>query len=84
MPHISIKHWPRDFTPQEKTDLVDSLTALITRVFRVEEGSVSIAVEPVPVGRWREWVHVPELEERSHLLWKQPNYSKPIPSEGSK
>jgi 4-oxalocrotonate tautomerase len=37
-------------------------------------------VEP---SRWLDLVHTPELEDRAHLLWKQPNYAKPLPTEGT-
>jgi 4-oxalocrotonate tautomerase len=84
VPHVNIKHWPRTFTDAEKANLVASLTETITRAFGCEPGSVSIAVEPVEPSRWMDRVHTPELEERSHLLWKQPNYSKPIPTEGTR
>ncbi|MEV7342674.1 hypothetical protein [Streptomyces sp. NPDC093544] len=83
MPHVSIKHWPRTFTSAERSDLVASLTETVTRVFACEPGSVSIAVEPVEPSRWLDLVHTPELEDRAHLLWKQPNYSKPLPTEGT-
>ncbi|MFF8974894.1 tautomerase family protein [Streptomyces sp. NPDC014995] len=84
MPHISIKHFPRTFTEAEKADLVASLTETVTRVFGTEPGAVSLAVEPVEPSLWVERVHVPEIDDKSHLLWKQPNYSKPIPVEGNR
>lgn len=84
MPHVSIKHWPRAFGDAEKADLVASLTEAVTRVFAVEPGSVSIAVEAVEPGDWTDRVDVPEIRERAHLLWKQPNYSQPIPTEGTR
>jgi 4-oxalocrotonate tautomerase len=84
VPHISIKHFPRTFTEAEKTDLVAALTETVVRVFGCEPGAVSIAVEPVERPDWRERVHTPEIEEKSRLLWKQPNYSQPIPTEGTR
>ncbi|MFE9440443.1 tautomerase family protein [Streptomyces sp. NPDC006602] len=82
MPHVSIRHWPRTFTDAEKADLVAALTETITKGFGCEPGAVSIAVEAVERSRWVAEVHVPELEKRAHLLWKQPNYSEPVPTEG--
>ncbi|MER7914428.1 tautomerase family protein [Streptomyces sp. NPDC096068] len=84
MPHVNIKHFPRGFTEAERADLVERLTAEITRIFRVEPGAVSIAVEPVEPSRWTEAVHAPEIEAKSSLLWKQPNYSQPLPAEGNR
>ncbi|MCW5251193.1 MULTISPECIES: tautomerase family protein [unclassified Streptomyces] len=84
MPHVSIKHFPRAFTEDEKADLVAELTRTVTRVFGVEPGSVSVAVEPVAPADWTAAVHVPEIEAKAGLLWKQPQYSQPIPTEGSR
>ncbi|WP_328561759.1 tautomerase family protein [Streptomyces coelicoflavus] len=83
MPHIAVKHWPRAFTDAEKADLVDALTRTVTTTFGCPAGSVSIAVESVEQRHWTERVHVPELEERAHLLWKRPQYTQPVPTEGT-
>ncbi|MFE9597290.1 tautomerase family protein [Streptomyces hokutonensis] len=84
MPHISIKHFPRTFTEAEKADLVAALTETVTRVFGTDAGAVSLAVEPVEPVVWMERVHRPEIEAKPHLLWKQPNYSQPLPTEGTR
>lgn len=75
-----IRHWPRTFTDEEKADLVSSLSQAVTRVFCCEPGSVSIAVESIEPAQWMERVHIPEIEQRAELLWKQPNYSQPVPT----
>ncbi|MCP9956849.1 MULTISPECIES: tautomerase family protein [Streptomyces] len=81
MPHVSVKHWPRTFTDAEKARLVTELTETITGVFGCDPGSLSIAVEAVEPSRWTDEVHVPEIEGRTHLLWKRPNYTQPIPTD---
>ncbi|MBW1602691.1 tautomerase family protein [Streptomyces sp. JJ66] len=78
MPHVSIKHWPRPFTAAAQAELVGSLTETITRTFGCEPDSVSIAVESVEPSRWRDEVQLPELEQRAHLLWKQPKHTQPL------
>lgn len=80
MPHVTIKHWPRTFTDAEKADLAASVTDAVTRVFGVEPGSVSIAVEPVERSRWLEEVYAPEIDRRPGLLWKRPGYTMPVPA----
>ncbi|MEU6171058.1 tautomerase family protein [Streptantibioticus parmotrematis] len=80
MPHISIKHFPRPFTETEKADLVASLTETVTRIFDVDPGAVSIAVEPVEPSLWTRQVHIPDIDEKARLLWKQPDYSHPLPA----
>ncbi|WP_406139019.1 hypothetical protein [Streptomyces sp. NBC_01089] len=83
MPHVNIKHWPRSFTEAEKQDLIRSLTETMTRVFACEASSLSIAVESVEPSLWEKRVHIPEIEDKPHLLWKRPNYTNPIPTEGT-
>lgn len=84
MPHVSIKHFSRTFTEEQRADLVASVTDVVTRVFGTEPGAVSIAVEPVEPSAWRDAVHGPDIEAKAHLLWKQPHYSQPIPDEGTR
>ncbi|MET7379252.1 tautomerase family protein [Streptomyces sp. NPDC005526] len=84
MPHVSIKHFSRTFTEAERADLVAALTRTITRIFGTDPGAVSIAVEPVEPSAWAATVHAPEIEAKAHLLWKQPNYSQPIPTRGTR
>ncbi|MFF8995940.1 tautomerase family protein [Streptomyces sp. NPDC014983] len=84
MPHVSIKHFPRTFTEAERAGLVADLTETISRVFGVEPGAVSLVVEPVEPVVWMTDVHAPEIEAKAHLLWKQPHYSQPIPTEGTR
>ncbi|MBV2357338.1 tautomerase family protein [Streptomyces sp. J2-1] len=84
MPHVSIKHFSRTFTEAEKADLVTSLTDIVTRVFGTGPGVVSVAVEPVEPSVWTDTVYQPEIEAKAHLLWKQPNYSEPTPTEGTR
>ncbi|MEU7304932.1 tautomerase family protein [Streptomyces sp. NPDC007189] len=84
MPHVSIKHFSRTFTEDNKADLVTAVTQTITRVFGVDADSVSIAAEPVEPAAWTAEVHTPEIEAKAHLLWKHPHYSRPIPTEGTR
>ncbi|KNB53738.1 tautomerase PptA [Streptomyces caatingaensis] len=74
MPHINIKHFPKDFTGEERERLAESLTDVITRHFGVSEDAVSVALEPVEQAVWNETVHGPEITGRPHLLIKHPNY----------
>ncbi len=75
MPHVVVTHFSRTFTDAEKADLVASSTHVVTRVFGTDAGAVSIAVEPVEPSAWMDTVYQPEIEAKTHLLWKQPNYS---------
>ncbi|MEE1931498.1 tautomerase family protein [Streptomyces sp. TRM 70351] len=74
MPHLSIKHYPRDFTDEQKARLAEALTAVVTRHFAAPEGAVSIALEPVAERDWPQAVDAPEIKGRPHLLIKTPDY----------
>lgn len=84
MPHISVKHFPRSFTEAQQAELVAALTDTVARIFATDAGNVSLAVEPVDPGSWTAEVHGPEIEAKAHLLWKRPNYPKPLPTEGTR
>ncbi|MGJ7905990.1 tautomerase family protein [Actinopolyspora sp. H202] len=76
MPHVTIKHFPRNFTYQEQQRLAAEITALVLENFDTHEDAVSIALEPVEKPEWHEKVVVPEVTERAELLIKAPNYRK--------
>lgn len=76
MPHVTIKHFPKDLTPDQERDLSDELTALIAGRFGTSEGAVSIALEAVAPEDWHEAVYAPEIESRSDELLKFPNYNQ--------
>ncbi|MGR3937947.1 tautomerase PptA [Streptomyces sp. BRA346] len=73
MPHLTIKHFPRDVGDQQRKQLAEELTALVVRHFEVPESAVSIALEQVDQSSWNDAVIVPEIIEREHLLIKAPN-----------
>ncbi|GAA3747381.1 tautomerase family protein [Salinactinospora qingdaonensis] len=74
MPHVNIKHFPREFTEEQRQRLSEQITQLILDNFDTYEGAVSIALEPVAKADWKETVVGPEITERQHLLLKAPNY----------
>ncbi|AJC54251.1 tautomerase PptA [Streptomyces sp. 769] len=74
MPHVNIKHFPKDFTDEQKQQLAQAITEAVTEHFRTYDGAVSIALEPVAAHDWHETVYRPEITGRQHLLVKEPNY----------
>jgi 4-oxalocrotonate tautomerase len=74
VPHVNIKHFPKDFTEDQKNHLAEDLTAIITKHFDVADDAVSIALDPVTKPAWNESVIIPEISGRDHLLIKAPNY----------
>lgn len=47
MLHINIKHFPQPLSEQEKQDLAEAVTLIVQQSFGVDEGAISIALEPV-------------------------------------
>jgi 4-oxalocrotonate tautomerase len=74
MPHVNIKHFPAPLTDRQEADLIDTVTAAVTQAFGVDEGVVSVALEPVDPGAWDERVYQPEIVKRQALLRKAPSY----------
>jgi len=76
MPHVHIRHFPKDFTDEARQKLATALTAVVTAHFGTDDGAVSIALEPVPAEDWTETVVVPEIQGRVDLVIKKPAYAK--------
>ncbi len=74
MPHVTIKHFPKDFADEQKRQLAEAITRVVTEHFGTYDGSVSIALEPVPAHDWTERVYEPEIVGRQQSLIKEPNY----------
>ena len=77
MPHLNIKHFPRDLSAGERDALVEGLVQLIPRAFDCADTAVSVALEPVAPGAWRERVVDPEFHDRGALLIRRPGYDFP-------
>ncbi|MDF5753554.1 tautomerase family protein [Spongiactinospora sp. TRM90649] len=74
MPHISIKHFPAELTQEQENALLATVTDAVTSAFGVDEGVVSISLEPVRPESWHELVYQPEIIDHRHLLRKEPSY----------
>ncbi|MGW2823669.1 amino acid adenylation domain-containing protein [Streptomyces sp. NPDC001443] len=74
VPHVSIKHFPNDLEADQISALVDAITSAVRTAFSVDEGAVSIALEPVAQDVWTERVYIPEITNGAGNLVKSPNY----------
>lgn len=74
MPHVNVKHFPKDFSDEQKQRLAHVLTEVVVEHFEVPDGAVSIALEPVAQADWNDAVVEPEITGRGELLIKHPNY----------
>jgi 4-oxalocrotonate tautomerase len=74
MPHVSIKHFPVSVSEKQKEILVDNINQAIIKALGCDEGVISIALENVQPDDWQQEVYQPEIDTKSHLLIKTPNY----------
>ncbi|MFI5973442.1 amino acid adenylation domain-containing protein [Streptomyces sp. NPDC051452] len=74
VPHVSIKHFPNNLEAHQISALVDAITSAVRTAFSVDEGAVSIALEPVAQDVWTERVYIPEIVKGTGNLVKVPNY----------
>ncbi len=74
VPHVNIKHFPNNLEETQISTLVDAITSAVRTAFSVDEGVVSIALEPVAQDVWNERVYIPEIVEDPGHLVKSPDY----------
>lgn len=74
VPHVNIKHFPDSLEETQISALVDAITNAVRTAFSVDEGVVSIALEPVAQDVWNERVYIPEIVEDPGHLVKSPDY----------
>lgn len=73
MPHVIVKLWPGK-TEQQKKRLADAIVKDVTSVFNYGDESVSVAIEEVASGEWRDKVYWPDIKEKWDKLYKKPGY----------
>jgi 4-oxalocrotonate tautomerase len=74
MPHVNIKHFPKPLDEQQRARLVAKVTEAVQEALDVDEGVISIALQPVEADAWGRDVYQPEIVGRKDLLAKPPNY----------
>ncbi|MGL5859412.1 MAG: tautomerase family protein [Angustibacter sp.] len=73
MPHVTIKHFPADLSPDRAQILSEALTSAVVDAFGCAAAVVSIALEPVAAQVWDEQVYQPQIARHPSLL-KRPEY----------
>lgn len=74
MPHVSVKLWPGR-SEAEKQRLAEAITEDVVRITGCSESSVSVSIEDVPSGEWKQKVYEPEIRGKAETLYKKPGYS---------
>jgi 4-oxalocrotonate tautomerase len=72
MPHLLVKLYSGR-TDQQKAKLAQALTEAVMRTLKLEEESISIAIEDIAPAQWTEKVYKPDILNNPKL-YKKPGY----------
>ena len=72
MPHVLVKLYAGR-TDQQKAKLAEAITKAVMNTLKLEEESISVAVEDVAPERWTEKVYKPDVLNNPKL-YKKPGY----------
>ncbi|MGW2047356.1 tautomerase family protein [Streptomyces sp. NPDC001858] len=71
---MSVQHFPKSLSPEQRSLLVERVTAAVQEAFEVEEGVISIALVPVEPQDWDAQVYQPLIVAHREELAKAPGY----------
>lgn len=74
MPHIEIKSFPRELTPDQTKEFAEAMTQLMQQYLECREGAVSIALKYVPREAWKSSVWDTQIAPEMAQLIKAPDY----------
>ena len=73
MPHIIVKLYPGR-SEEQKMNLVESITKVVSENLNLNESSISIAIEEVPSENWAKEVYKKDIIDNHEKLYKEPGY----------
>ena len=74
MPHVIVKLWPGR-SEQEKAALAEAIVRDVIKITGSGEKSISVAIEEIDPGDWKDKVYQPDIIEKSETLYRKPGYS---------
>ena len=74
MSHVSVKLWPGR-SEQTRQQLADAIVEDVVDIIGCDEESVSVSIEDVSSGDWKEQVYDPEIRDNMKNIYKKPGYS---------
>jgi len=74
MTHIDIKLWPGR-SEQAKQRLAEAIAEDVVKIIGTDVEAVSVSIEDVSSGDWKEKVYDPEIMGNKKCLYKKPGYS---------
>ncbi|KFF69293.1 tautomerase PptA [Pectobacterium brasiliense] len=75
MPHIDVKHFPRNLSEEEKKAVAEDLAAVLKKHFGSSDESLSVALNEIQPERWKDDVYDPFIKPQLDALPKKPGYS---------
>ncbi|KHS65701.1 Tautomerase PptA [Pectobacterium brasiliense] len=75
MPHIDVKHFPRNLSEEEKKAVAEDLAAVLKKHFGSSDESLSVALNEIQPERWKDDVYDPFIKPKLDTLPKKPGYS---------
>lgn len=73
MPHIIVKLYPGR-SEEQKMSLVESITKVVSENLKLNESSISIAIDEVPSENWAKEVYKKDIIDNHNKLYKEPGY----------
>ena len=73
MPHVSVKLWPGR-SEEQKAKLSEAIVADVMKHLQSSEASVSVTIEEVAQGDWKDRVYAPDIQAKWDKLYKKPGY----------
>jgi len=74
MPHVSVKMYPGR-SEKEKAELAEAIAQDVMDIIGAGRSSISVAIEDISPGEWKEKVYEPEIIKKSENLYIKPGYS---------
>ncbi|WFS61914.1 tautomerase family protein [Pseudodesulfovibrio thermohalotolerans] len=74
MPHVSVKLWPGR-SEEDKQRLADAIVEEVVKYTGASRSSVSVSIEEISFGDWKEKVYDPDIRDKADILYKKPGYS---------
>lgn len=75
MPHIDVKHFPRNLSEEEKKAVAEDLAVVLKKHFGSSDESLSVALNEIQPERWKDDVYDPVIKPQLDTLPKKPGYS---------
>jgi len=74
MPHVIVKLYPGR-SEQQKKLLTTEIVKAVVSIAKVQEKSVSVAIEEIDPADWPEKVYKPDILDSLDTLYKKPGYN---------